>query len=103
MEFIKRHIDALQELVSDMEGRSKKENLLAYGTVKAIIDELRKENEENFNRNYYTSEKLTALKVDIKPLVGLRDEGGRPQSQHIAWCLQSLDALRSSYCFDVGM
>ena len=96
----KQYLAALQQTLNEVYQLKVEDRLFVYGTIKALLDELKSENEEKFNNNAYTSEKLTEFQEHIKCLIGLEGPTGHDEQQQYVWCLKALDALKSEFCFN---
>jgi len=100
---IKKRIESLETLVSEIKNMSHVERLMAYTAIKAILDEIDAYVDEHesehigyCNAGIY----ITEIYYPLESVVGL-DDNGHSESQNLSWIRTSIDKLRSGHCFNI--
>lgn len=99
----KKRLESVELIISEIIAMSPVQRLMAYSTVKTILDEIEayvdeheSENLDNGSAGIYIAEMFAPLEA----LAGL-EESRHDEIQHKVWLSSSLDKLRSVHCFDI--
>jgi hypothetical protein len=99
---ISNALNALDNLIDSLEnGILPPPRVLAYGSAKAIVDELQELNKDKYYANDYVAEQLATFLWSFKALLLLNDGNGHADSEHFNMSREAIKALRSAQGFNI--